>query len=138
MNSEVGSLVGSIVLQRQHTNAVSTWFDGSVVVDHAANTTCTTQHTIAEDVGNSLVGIGFSTQGTTQFLSFSLSTIIHHEYPTLQDTQGTTQVVIVTSYRISSRSFLDDRQRGIVIIACWHDSTSQRSISIQTTQQIIS
>ena len=133
MNGEVGSLAGSIVLQRQHTNAVSTRFNGSVVVDHTANATCTTQHTIAEDVGNRIVGIGLGTQRTTQFLALCLCTVVHDEYPTLQDTQGTTQVIIVTCNRQCSRSFLDDTQHRTIIIVGGSNGTCQCGIGIRIT-----
>ena len=116
MEGEVRILFFSIVLQRQHTDTVSTGFDGSVVIDHSTNASRTTQHALAEDVGNSFRSIGLGTQSTTQLLILSLSTVIHDKYPTLQNTQGTTQVVVVTRNRISTSTLLDDTQRRIFVV----------------------
>ena len=56
MEGEVSSLVGSIVLQRQHTDAIGTWFDGAIVVNHTTNATCATQHAFAKDIGDGFSG----------------------------------------------------------------------------------
>ena len=68
MHDEVSILLRSIITQRQRADAIRAGLDGTIVVYHAADAACTAQYTLAEDIGDGVCGISFSSQGSTKLL----------------------------------------------------------------------
>lgn len=69
MQEQIGIRPRDVVLQRQFIlDTAVAGLDDAVVINRAADTACTAQHTLAKNIGDGVFGIGFSAQGPAKLL----------------------------------------------------------------------